>query len=349
MKANRPSILVVFTILFSLAFSMKASAKEEPSDPKTLVMGIISTESSSQLRKGFDPFLKEVSQKLDMPIKAYFATDYAGVIEAMRFNKIHMAWLGNKSAIEAVDRANAEIFAQVTKADGFTGYHSVLIVNRDSPFQNVDDILAKSKELAFGNGDPNSTSGFLIPSFYLWAPRGIDPQRHFKLTRNANHEVNCIATAMGQVDFATANDEALQRFLVTRPQLHKKLRVIWKSPTIPNDPLVMRRDLSDELKSKIKGVLLSFGRVGPAKEHELKVLADIQDGWGPFIDSDNSQLLPIREIAIQKDIRSLQNRELVSETERSVRLAKLKHKKKELEQLRKYAEQLQTGVTGLTK
>lgn len=317
--------------------------------PDELVMGIISTESSSQLRKGFDPFIEALSEKLQVPVKAYFATDYAGVIEAMRFNKIHLAWLGNKSALEAVDRAEAEVFAQVTRANGVSGYHSVIVVHRDSPFQSIDEILDRRTELNFGNGDPNSTSGYLIPSFYLWAPKGIDPQRSFKRTRNANHEVNCIAVAMRQVDFATANDEALLRFEQARPKLAKELRVIWKSPTIPNDPIVMRRDLSRDMKARIKGVFLSFGRIGPHKEEELKLLAGIQDGWGTFNDSDNSQLLPIREIAVQKEIQSLTNRDQISETERSSRLAKLNAEKSELARLRKYTALLQDGMGSVAK
>jgi len=317
------------------------SAKE---DPIELVMGIISTEASSQLRKGFDPFIEELSRKLDMPIKAHFATDYAGVIEAMRFNKVHLAWVGNKSGMEAVDRANAEVFAQITKADGINGYKSVIIVKKGSPLQSVDDILANHKDLIFGNGDPNSTSGSLIPSYYLWAPRKIDPKTSFKLTRNANHEVNCLSVAMGQVDFATGNTEALARFANARPKLAEKLQVIWTSPVIPNDPLVIRRDLSQDLKSKIKGVILSFGRVGPAREKELELLAGVQDGWGPFIDSNNAQLLPIREIAIQKDIQTLSNRDNVSEADKAERLAKLEHKKSELLRLAEYTRLLQEGM-----
>ena len=51
-------------------------------------------------------------------IKSFYAPDYAGVIEAMRFNKVQVAWYGNKAAMEAVDRSNGEVFAQVMYADG---------------------------------------------------------------------------------------------------------------------------------------------------------------------------------------------------------------------------------------
>ncbi len=66
----------------------------------------------------------------------------------MRFNKVDIAWYGNLSAMEAVDRANGQVFAQTVAADGSPGYWSVLIVNKDSPINNLNDLLAKRKDLS---------------------------------------------------------------------------------------------------------------------------------------------------------------------------------------------------------
>ncbi len=92
-----------------------------------------------------------------------------GHYPGMRFNKVDIARYGNLSAMEAVDRANGQVFAQTVAADGSPGYWSVLIVNKDSPINNLNDLLAKRKDLTFGNGDPNSTSGFLVPGYYVFA------------------------------------------------------------------------------------------------------------------------------------------------------------------------------------
>ena len=69
---------------------------------KTLNFGIISTESSAGLKTSFGPFLEDMEDALDIEVRPFFAPDYAGVIEAMRFKKVHVAWFGNKSAMEAV-------------------------------------------------------------------------------------------------------------------------------------------------------------------------------------------------------------------------------------------------------
>src|SRR3546814_7015311 len=75
---------------------------------KELNFGIISTESSQNLREQWDPFLADMGKQTGMKINAYFAPDYAGIIQGMRFDKVDVAWYGNKSAMEAVDRRSEE-------------------------------------------------------------------------------------------------------------------------------------------------------------------------------------------------------------------------------------------------
>ena len=94
--------------------------------------GIIATDSASAQREKWEPFFKDMEKKTGLTVKSFYATDYAGVIEAMRFNKVQVAWYGNKAAMEAVDRANGEIFAQLMYADGSFGYEALLITHKDS-------------------------------------------------------------------------------------------------------------------------------------------------------------------------------------------------------------------------
>ena len=105
--------------------------------------GIISTESQQNLRTNWEPLLKAMSEKTGLEVKPFFASDYAGIIEGMRFGKVQMAWYGNKSAMEAVDRADGEIFAQSVAANGDPGYWSVIIVPKDSPIKTLAEIKGK--------------------------------------------------------------------------------------------------------------------------------------------------------------------------------------------------------------
>ena len=110
-----------------------------------------------------------------------------------------------------VDRADGEVFAQVVSRDGSIGYYSHIIVHKDSPYTKLDDILKCDKSIDFGIGDPNSTSGFLVPTSYIFATRNIDPKACFKTVRNASHQANAMAVAHKQVAAATNNSEDLQR------------------------------------------------------------------------------------------------------------------------------------------
>ena len=266
-------------------------------DLKEINFGIISTESSQNLKSDWQPVLDDMAKKLGMKVNGFFASDYAGIIEGMRFNKVQVAWFGNKSAMEAVDRASGEVFAQMINADGTLGYYSHLIVHKDSPIKSLDDMLKQGKNLSFGNGDPNSTSGFLVPGYYVFSQNNIDPKTFFKVSRGANHESNALAVANKQVDVATNNSENLDKIKDKLPAKFNDIRVIWTSPLIPSDPLVIRKDMAEPLKGKVKDFFYNYGKGSQQEKDNLYKLSKLSS----FKVSTNSQLIPIRQLELFKD------------------------------------------------
>jgi phosphonate transport system substrate-binding protein len=259
-----------------------------------------------------------MSKKTGLQVRGFFASDYAGVIEGMRFKKVQIAWHGNKSAMEAVDRAGGEVFAQTVDKDGNIGYWSHVIVHKDSPFQKLEDVLKCDKSLDFGIGDPNSTSGFLVPTTFVFAARGIDPRACFKTLRAANHEANLLAVANKLVHAAANNNESLARLKKTAPDKADLIRVIWTSPLIPSDPIVWQKDLDAALKAKIADFFFSYGT---KDEAEKKVLAGL--AWAPFKKSDNNQLLPIRQMELSRDIARIKSDAKLSDDEKAKQVAPL--------------------------
>ena len=259
--------------------------------------GIIATDSANTQRERWEPFFRDMEKKTGLTIKSFYAPDYAGVIEAMRFNKVQVAWFGNNAAMEAVDRANGEVFAQVMYADGTFGYHGLLIAHTDSPYNNVDDVLKDSKSINFSIGDPNSTSGFLVPTFYIFAKNNVDHRTAFKTVRNASHGANIQAVLARQVDVATNNTEDMGKLESSKPELFSQLKVLWRSPLIPSDPFVYRKDLDPVVKAKLKNFVLGYAKTDEQEKATLKVIYN----YGGFRESNNDQLIPIRQLELFRD------------------------------------------------
>lgn len=294
---------------------------------EVLNFGIISTESTQNLKSQWVPFLEAMEKQTGLSVKPFFASDYAGIIEGMRFNKVQVAWYGNKSAMEAVDRSNGEVFVQSSDTEGNLGYNSYILAQKDSPINSIEDMLKNAANLTFSNGDPNSTSGFLVPGYYVFAVNGVDdPKKIFKRVVNANHETNAMAVANKQVDIATCNSEVLPRIQERQPEKFAQIKVIWTSPLIPSDPIVWRKDLAQNVKDKVKSFFLTYGVAAAGKadeqvKQERAVLTGLK--WGTFRESSDDQLIPIRQLELFKAKAKLEADAAMPEAEKKAKLAEI--------------------------
>ncbi len=284
----------------------------------TLHFGIISTESTQHSRKHWEPFLAAMEKETGYTIKPFFASDYAGIITGMQYGKVQLAWYGNKAAKEAVDRAKGEVFVQVINKDGSDGYYSHILARTDSTINSLDDMFARAKDLNFGNGDPNSTSGYLVPNYYAFAKNDKDAKKIFKRVLTAGHETNALAVANGQVHVATCGSGALDRLEKNNPEKHKLLKIIWTSPLIPRDPIVWRKDLPQDVKNALRTFFLEYGVKGEDVGFEKQVLAKL--GWSHYRASSNAQLLPIRQLELFKDKNAIMQNTQLSEEEKKVKI-----------------------------
>lgn len=295
-------------------------------DLTQLEFGIISAESQSKLKSVWDPLLADLSAAIDRPVTGFYATDYAGVIDAMGAGDVHIAWYGGKSYIEAADRSDAEAFAQTVALDGTKGYYSHLITHQENAIAAEVDlntgngdqyVVANAADLTFAFNDPNSTSGFLVPTYYIFAQQGVSAENLFNtLSYMGSHEATARAVAENRVDVATNNSENLDRLKVADPDAHAQLQIIWTSPIIPSDPLAYRQDLPDCLKASIQAFFFDY--------NDKTVLTGLQ--WGGLDPAADEDWDTIRELQVAKDILEVQNAENLSADEKKVKLDELKTK-----------------------
>ena len=131
----------------------------------TLNFGVVSSENEADRITRYKAFVAYMEQHLQVPIRMHQATDYAGTIEALKARKLELARFGAASYAQAwlITGGKVEPIVVETDNEGSVAYHSVIAVKADSPFRSLEDL--KGKSLAFA--DPNSTSAFVAPSYFL--------------------------------------------------------------------------------------------------------------------------------------------------------------------------------------
>lgn len=136
-----------------------------------------------------------------------------------------------------------------------------------------------------------------------------------------------MAVLNNQVDVATNNTEELNKLEATQPEKARQVHVIWKSPLIPSDPLLWRKDLPDATKKKIRDFFLSYGK----DAHEKEVLKNIYN-YGGFRASTDAQLLPIRQLELFKQKVQLESDTTLDAARKKSQLADIDSKLAALDQ-----------------
>ncbi|PXX42051.1 phosphate/phosphite/phosphonate ABC transporter substrate-binding protein [Undibacterium pigrum] len=279
--------IIPLTLLVGSLFVSVAHAAEK------LTVGLIATTSIEDTRKRWQPLLDDLAKSTGTEVTAAISSNYSEIVSGLKENKIQVAWLSSKVALDAVEDGKSTVFAQMVKSDGSRGYNSLLIASSKSPLTNFDQVSAKPGTYVFSDGDKKSTSGYLVPAYYLFAKNKIDINKLFKKVNVGNHQSNFAAVTQGEADVATFNSEEMDRLKKEAPEQIAKVRVIWTSPLIPNDPILYRKDLSPALKTRIEDFFINYGKQKQAQA----VLKDILNLSG-FQRSTDAQLKPIADLTL---------------------------------------------------
>jgi phosphonate transport system substrate-binding protein len=234
---------------------------------RELRLGISSAENERDAIARQQPFQDYIQRTLGVPLRVFRATDYAGVVEALRSGNIEFARFGPATYALARRVMGDRVipFARDKDEAGGTGYHSVAFVKADSPYQRIEDLRGKS----FAFADPNSTSGFAFPAYFL-RKAGFDPGNFFGRTGfSGSHEQSVIAVLNGTYDagatfWSNAERGNIQRMVEKGMIQPGTTRIVWTSPLIPNSPWVMRADLPEDLRRDWAEAVFAMPRRDPA-------------------------------------------------------------------------------------
>ena len=145
--------------------AVRAEAADWRKTYPTLTLGVITSENEADRVTRYKPVRTYLEKKLGVKVTWRTATDYAGIIEGVRAGKVQIARFGPASYAKCwmITKGAVEPLVGDLDKDGSFGYYSAIVVKADSPYTSVADL--KGKKLAFA--DPNSTSGFQAPKFFL--------------------------------------------------------------------------------------------------------------------------------------------------------------------------------------
>lgn len=257
--------------------------------------GMISVENERDAIARLQGLSAYMTEALGVPFRVFRGSDYAAVVEAMRSGHAELAYLGPASyglARRVMGERVAPLFRYVDNS-GMDGYLSVMIVKADSPVQRLEDM--RGRTLAFV--DPNSASGFQVPGWFL-RRQGMDPATFFSRTGFAgSHEQGVMAVLNGTFDAAVVSYSNEQRNTFQRMAEKGMIpadavRVVWRSPLIPNSPFVIRMDLPEGFRRDLTAALAAMPERAPQAFRDMSSNAR---GLAPARHEDYADIMAILE------------------------------------------------------
>lgn len=264
--------------------------------PSVLRVGFAPWENLQDIDRTSEEVSDLLSTHLHMRVQPYVASDYAGVIEAMRAHKIDVAFFPPAAYVLAERNADARVLLE-SMFNGHRYYYSDIITTTNSGIHKLSDL--KGKRFAFV--DPDSTSGAIYPKVML-LDAGIVPERDFRALEYAGgHDAAVLALLNGKVDACAtyANDpqgheSSWSVLLAHNPDELRRIVVLAHSRPIPSDNIAVRGDLDARLADRIRAIFLRLSSTGRGRAR-IRAIYGV-DGFGVPRPGDYA---PVRE-AFQK-------------------------------------------------
>lgn len=250
-----------------LALALATAALAAPAFAQDAItefrIGLLGGENAQDRLASNECLRTYAEEALGVPVSLFAPADYNGVIQGLLGGTLDMAWLG-ASAYAAVYLENADAVSPVlvkTNLDGSFTYYSIGFARADSGIASLDDMKSK----VFGFGDPNSTSGYLVPLVEIPAAGySMTPGEYFSdVVFTGGHEQTIVAVANGDVAAGVTwadglgnwadgyNSGALRKAVDAGLVDMNDLVEIWKSSAIPEGPVVLRNALPDDVKVRM--------------------------------------------------------------------------------------------------
>ena len=286
-------LLNCLLLAVTIAAAGTARAADRPDGTATPIrFGILPIGSAAESLEQWRPLLDDLRAQLRRPVTTVSVGSYASLSDAIGAQRVDIAFLSGKLAVEAVTRQHMQVFAQFVRSDGARGNVAMLVVRADSPIRSLDDLLGAPGHWSYARSEHLSVTGYTAPEAYVFAPRGLNSDTFFGRVEVGDHQGNLLSVVNREVDVASSNNPDMDLFRRNFPREAAQLRVIWRSRLIPSGVLVLREGVPAALRDRLTAFLLAYGTApGAAGERERNQLARIPD-LGGFAPETNRVLQP---------------------------------------------------------
>ena len=232
-------------------------------EEQVLRVSAIPDEAPTELQRKFAPLGRYLEKETGMKVSFVAVSDYAAVVESLATKKLDLAWLGGFTFIQAKLRTNGTAIpiAQREEDARFTSK----FISADPAIKSLADL--KGKTFAFGA--PSSTSGSLMPRYFL-QQAGLNPERDFKtVAYSGAHDATVAFVAAGRADAGVLNASVWEKLLEAKKVDPAKVRVFATTPPYFDYNWTVRGDLDPAL---VKKLTAAFLKLDPANPEHAEIL-----------------------------------------------------------------------------
>ena len=245
--------------------ALALAACNKPAPEETLRASMIPTTDPGKATREMQPLVDYLSRHTRAKVEMTVPTNYAAVVEALVNDQVDIAHLGGFTYVQASKRAGVRPLVQRERDRNF---HSLFVTQQGSNIRSLADLKGHS----FAFGDVNSTSGHLMPEYYMRGSK-VDPEVISKALYTGGHDATLLAVANGKVD-AGAMDEAVFERMTSSGKIDPaKVRVFYTTPPFLDYIWVARKGLDSRLAQSVSDAFLALDPADPAQKQILDALA----------------------------------------------------------------------------
>jgi len=245
---------------------------------------MIPTTDPGKIIRESKPFIDYLEKETSAKVELTVPTNYAAVVEAVASDRVDIAYFGGFTYVQASARAGATPLVQREKDQAF---HSVFITQPNSAIRSLADLKGHS----FAFGDVNSTSGHLMPAYFM-RQQGVDQGVIDKAVYTGGHDATALAVANKKVDAGAMDEQVFARMIKEGKLSESQVRVFYTTPPFFDYVWAARRGLDSGLADAFTNAMLKLNQAGPQQQPILKLLNATR-----YLRADDASYGPLREAA----------------------------------------------------